>query len=94
MKTPALAYLCLEAGALGITCAKLGEAEVMAAAGIGDILVANQIVGKTKIDRLVNLWRHADVMVCVDDIDNLRAIDEAAESKGVRPRVLIEVDVA
>ena len=93
MKTPALAHKCLEAGALGITCAKLGEAEVMASAGIGDILVANQIVGATKIDRLVNLCRHADVMVCVDDIGNVRAIDEAARTTGVRPRVLIEVDV-
>lgn len=93
MKTPALAHLCLEAGAHGVTCAKLGEAEIMASAGIWDILVANQIVGKTKIDRLVNVCRQSDVMVCVDDIANVRAIDEAARAKGVRPRVLIEVNV-
>ena len=93
MKTPALANLCLEAGAHGITCAKLGEAEVMAAAGIRDILVANQIVGSTKIDRLVDVCRHADVMVCADQFENVQAIDWAAEAKGVRPRVLIEVDV-
>ena len=93
MKTPALANLCLEAGAHGITCAKLGEAEVMAAAGIRDILVANQIVGPTKIDRLVTVCRRADVMVCVDQFENAQAIDRAAGAKGVRPRVLIEVDV-
>ncbi len=93
MKTPALANLCLEAGAHGITCAKLGEAEVMAAAGIRDILVANQIVGPTKIDRLVKVCRQADVMVCVDQFENVREIDRAAEAGGVRPRVLIEVDV-
>ena len=93
MKTPALANLCLEAGAHGITCAKLGEAEVMAAAGIRDILVANQIVGPTKIDRLVDVCRRADVMVCVDQFENAEAIDRAAGVKGVRPRVLIEVDV-
>ncbi len=93
MKTPALAKLCLEAGAHGITCAKLGEAEIMAAAGISDILVANQIVGATKIERLVNVCAQADVMVCVDDIENVKAIDEAAGTKGVRPRVLIEVNV-
>ena len=93
MKTPALANLCLEAGAHGITCAKLGEAEVMAAAGIRDILVANQIAGSTKIDRLVNVCRRADVMVCVDQFENVQAIDRAAEANGVRPRVLIEVDV-
>ena len=93
MKTPALAHLCLQAGAHGITCAKLGEAEVMAAAGIRDILIANQIVGTTKIERLVRLCRQADVMVCVDHIDNARAINSAAQRVGVRPRVLIEVDV-
>ena len=93
MKTPALANLCLEAGAHGITCAKLGEAEVMAAAGFRDILVANQIVGPTKIGRLVNVCRQADVMVCVDQFENVREIDRAAEAGGVRPRVLIEVDV-
>ena len=93
MKTPALAKLCLEAGAHGITCAKLGEAEVMADAGIRDILVANQIAGPTKIDRLVDVCRRADVMVCVDQFENVREIDRAAAARGVRPRVLIEVDV-
>ena len=93
MKTPVLAKMCLKAGAQGITCAKLGEAEIMAAAGIRDILVANQIVGATKIERLVRVCEEADVMVCVDDIENVKAIDEAAGEKGVRPRVLIEVNV-
>lgn len=93
MKTPHLVNLCLEAGAHGITCAKLGEAEVMAGAGIRDILVANQIAGPAKIDRLVDVCRRADVMVCVDQFENVQAIDRAAAAKGVRPRVLIEVDV-
>ena len=51
MKNPDLARLCLDAGAHGVTCAKLGEAEVMAAAGITDILVANEIVGVVKGSR-------------------------------------------
>ncbi len=93
MKTPALAHRLLEAGAIGITCAKLGEAEVMAAGGVRDILIANQIVGPRKIARLVNLRNHADVMVCVDDESNIREIDLAASEKGVRIRVLIEIDV-
>src|SRR5688572_21442692 len=50
IKSPALAHRLIAAGAFGVTCAKLGEAEVMAAAGIRDILIANQIVGKPKID--------------------------------------------
>ncbi len=93
MKTPALAHRLLDAGATGITCAKLGEAEVMAAGGVKDILIANQIVGPRKIARLVNLRKQADVMVCVDDESNIRQLDLAAVEKGVRVRVLIEVDV-
>ena len=93
MKTPALAHRLLEAGAIGITCAKLGEAEVMAAGGINDILIANQIVGPRKIARLVNLRKQADVMVCVDNESNVRQLSLAAAEKGVRVRVLIEVDV-
>ena len=54
-KSPALAHLQMAAGAIGIACAKLGEAEVMAAAGLKDLLIANQIVGADKIARLVNL---------------------------------------
>jgi len=93
MKTPALAHKLLDAGAIGITCAKLGEAEVMAYSGIKDILVANQIIGQRKIARLVNLQSHADVAVCVDDIRNVDEIGQAAVRKGVTIRVLIEVNV-
>ena len=93
MKTPALAHRLLDAGAMGITCAKLGEAEVMAAGGVRDILIANQIVGPRKIARLVNLRKQADVMVCVDDESNIRQLNLAAVEKGVRVRVLIEVNV-
>lgn len=92
MKIPALAHRLIKAGAIGVTCAKLGEAEVMAAGGIGDILVANQIVGPVKIQRLVNLQRHSDVMVAVDNWDNIQEIDAAARDIGVRVRVLIEVN--
>lgn len=93
VKTPAIAHKLLEAGAIGVTCAKLGEAEVMAAAGIKDILVANQIVGPQKINRLVNLQRHADVKVIVDCIENVTAIGAAAIAKGITVGVLIEINV-
>ena len=93
MKTPALAHMLLEAGAHGITCAKLGEAEVMAGAGVRDILVANQVVGAQKIARLVNLRRHCDIIVLVDNPANVEEMDRAARAKGVRVRVLIEVNV-
>jgi D-serine deaminase-like pyridoxal phosphate-dependent protein len=92
-KTPAIAHLQLMAGAIGITCAKLGEAEVMAAAGIGDILVANQVVGTRKVERLMQLAAHCDVMVAVDHPDNLAALDAAGRQGGVAPRVLIEINI-
>jgi len=92
MKIPALAHRLIKAGAHGVTCAKLGEAEVMAMGGIGDILIANQIVGAQKIQRLVNIQRHADVMVAVDSWENIQEIDAAARAKGVRVRVLVEVN--
>lgn len=93
LKSPALAHLLLQAGASGITCAKLGEAEVMAAAGIRDILIANQIVGRQKVTRLVNLRKYADVIVAVDSAQNISELDDAAREKGVVLRVVIEVDV-
>ena len=65
-KCPTLARMQLAAGAIGITCAKLGEAEVMAQAGVNDILIANQIIGAAKIARLVNLAACTEVMVAVE----------------------------
>ena len=92
-KCPTLARMQLAAGAIGITCAKLGEAEVLAAAGIKDILIANQIIGAGKIARLVNLAAYTEVMVAVDDAANVAELDAAAQAKGVRLRVVIEVDI-
>ncbi len=92
-KTPEIANMEIAAGAIGITCAKLGEAEVMATAGIRDILIANQIVGPTKIGRLVRLAEHADPIVCVDSIENLIELDEAFGSSRKRLRVAIEVNI-
>src|SRR5262249_15217344 len=83
----------LDAGARGVTCAKLGEAEVMAAAGIRDILVANQIVGVQKIARLVALERSAQVIVAVDNRDNVAAIAKTAREAGVTVPVVIEIDI-
>ena len=92
-KTPEIAQKQIAAGAIGITCAKLGEAEVMAAAGIRDILIANQIVGAVKIGRLVELADHADPIVCVDNVDNLDELDAAFRRAGKRLRVAIEVNI-
>ena len=92
-KVPAIAHQLLRAGAIGVTCAKLGEAEVMAAAGIQDILIANQIVGPEKIARLVNLRRQADVIVAVDSPENVAELSAAARARGVELRIVVEVDL-
>src|SRR5262245_24476365 len=93
IKVPQIARKLIEAGAIGITCAKLGEAEVMAANGFSDILIANQIVGPIKIARLVALRAICDVMVAVDSVDNVAAIAEAAAAAGVTIRLVIEVNM-
>jgi D-serine deaminase-like pyridoxal phosphate-dependent protein len=77
-------------GAIGITCAKLGEAEILAAAGIRDILIANQIVGDLKVARLTPLLDTADVIVSVDSRENVAALAKAAQGK--RLRVVMEVN--
>src|SRR3954449_405955 len=93
IKVPQIARMLIEGGASGITCAKLGEAEVMGADGFSDILIANQIVGPQKIARLVALRPSCDVIVAVDDEDNVTAIAEAAQAAGISIRVVIEVNM-
>jgi D-serine deaminase-like pyridoxal phosphate-dependent protein len=92
-KVPAIAHKLLAAGAIGVTCAKLGEAEVMAAAGIRDILVSGPVVGPEKVTRLVNLLPHADVVVALDCPEHVAALSAAASAKGYPLRVVVEVDV-
>jgi D-serine deaminase-like pyridoxal phosphate-dependent protein len=92
-KCPIIAHKQLEAGAIGITCAKLGEAEAMAAAGIRDLLIANQVVGEPKVTRLVNLAKHSDVIVAVESVKNVRHLAEVARTKRTTLNVIIEVDV-
>jgi D-serine deaminase-like pyridoxal phosphate-dependent protein len=92
-KCPMLGHMQLAAGAIGLTCAKLSEAEVMVSSGIKDILIANQVVGQAKIARLVNLAAHSQVMVAVDDATNVTDLNAAAEAKGVSLRVLVELNI-
>lgn len=92
-KSPWLAHKQLEAGAIGITCQKLGEAEVMAKAGIRDILIANEIVGVQKIKRLVNLRKNTDVKVAIDNYENAIDISRAASEKRVKIGILIELNI-
>jgi D-serine deaminase-like pyridoxal phosphate-dependent protein len=91
-KTPAIARMLLDAGAIGLTCAKLGEAEVMAAEGARDILIVNQIVGQKKYERLADLCRFADVKIAVDGTATLADLNAAAVDRDVEIGVIIELN--
>ena len=91
-KLPLIAQKQIAAGAIGITCAKLSEAEAFFRHGIRDILVANEIVGARKIERLMEVCRLGNLIICVDDVGNARAISAAAQQRGVVIAVLVEVD--
>src|SRR4051794_7723780 len=88
-----LAHLQLQAGAIGVTCAKLSDAEAIAASGIQDILIANEIVDPHKIKRLVLLAKRCAVKVTVDNPINVEALSHAAEEIGVKLGVLVEVNI-
>ena len=92
-KSTTIARRLLEAGVIGLTCAKLGEAEVMADAGVEDLLIANMIVGPQKLERLVALRRRADPIVCIDHVDQARPLAEVMRRAQLRQRVLLEVDI-
>jgi D-serine deaminase-like pyridoxal phosphate-dependent protein len=91
--TPQLARMQLEAGAIGMTCAKVSEAEVLAEAGIPDILIANEVVGAGKLRRLAALAQRCDVKVAVDSRENVEALSQAAQEHGVSIGVLVEVNI-
>lgn len=91
-KSPDIARRQLAAGAAGITVAKVGEAEVMAGAGVRDIFVANEIVTPTKIDRLLAMSPDVRLAVALDSPDNLPLLSRAAAAAATRLGVLIEID--
>jgi len=93
IKIPAIAHRLIKAGAMGVTCAKITEAEFMATAGIKDILIGNQVVGRNKIARLIALQELSDVMVAVDDLGNAREISDCAQNAGIQVRVLVELNI-
>ena len=92
-KIPELAKRQLDQGAQGITVAKIGEAEVMLAAGFTDILIAYPIIGQGKGEKLADLATRAEIIVSLDSVDVARAISEAAKKRDVRVGILVEMDV-
>lgn len=83
----------IAAGAVGVCCQKVSEAEALVAGGVGDVLIANEIVGAGKLERLAALARRARLAVCVDDAQNVLDLDAAAAGAAARLEVLVEINV-
>ncbi len=92
-KSPQLSRLAIDAGAIGVACATVWEAKVMAEAGIVDVLVANQVVHPDKVRALADTARGHRLTVAVDDARNVRQLSEAAREAGTAVDLLIEIDV-
>ena len=91
-KIPALAHRQIAAGARSVTCQKIGEAEVMAASGLSDILITYNILGAAKLERLARLAHQAAVMVTADASAVVDGLDRMAARAGVEITVLVECD--
>lgn len=83
----------IETGAIGICVAKVSEAEGLARAGLGNILITSPVVTDAKIKRLLDLIiLNQDIMVVVDNGENAQKLNEAARQRSVRVKVLIDLD--
>lgn len=91
-KSSFFAKMQLAAGAQGITCAKLGEAEVMARSGIRDILIAFPLIGEDKLYRLGELTKICKVKTIVNSVEGARGLSALGEKIGKKLETLIEVD--
>jgi D-serine deaminase-like pyridoxal phosphate-dependent protein len=83
----------IAAGAVGLCAQKTSEAQALIAGGVADVLVTNEVVGKTKLARLARLAKEAKVAVLADDARNVTELDAAARGERVRLEVLVELDV-
>jgi D-serine deaminase-like pyridoxal phosphate-dependent protein len=92
-KCPEIARRQVAAGAVGICCQKVSEAEAMVDGGIADVLVSNEIVGRPKLERLAALARRARIGACVDNADNVRDLQAAAQRAGAAIEIYIELDI-
>ena len=91
-KSPLLANMQIDAGASGITCQKLGEAQVMAEAGISDIVIATNLLGAARSGALAALQQQVALKVCADNPVSLNEYSKAATTAGRPLSVLIECD--
>jgi D-serine deaminase-like pyridoxal phosphate-dependent protein len=92
-KSPDIALMQVAAGAIGVTVASVWEAAAMAAAGVADVLIANQVVPADKVAAAAALAAHVDLTLAVDDPGNIDALSAAAADAGTQLGVLVELDI-
>jgi len=92
-KCPQIALRQIALGAVGVCCQKVSEAEALIEGGVGDVLVANEVVGAAKVRRVAALSKQARVAVCADNGENVKALDQAAREFGTTLDVLVEINV-
>jgi len=91
-KIPAIAKMQMEAGAVGITCQKLSEAEIMIDAGLKDIFIPYNLVGEQKLARLARLMSRAMLSVTADSLFTIQGLSSTAQMAGKELAVLVEFD--
>lgn len=92
-KTVSIAKRQIAAGAIGLCCANIGEAEVMTAGGISDLLITSPLVTSVKIGRLCALaQRNPDIKVVVDNLENVKTLSKAAINADVTLNILVDID--
>lgn len=92
-KTPAVAWKMLRAGAFGVTVAKVSEAEVLAAAGVQDILIAHMPVGPGRVERIAGLCGAAMPVVACDHFAQAEPLAAACRRRGVECRAIVDINV-
>jgi 3-hydroxy-D-aspartate aldolase len=85
-------YQIAEGGACGICCQKVSEAEALVRAGVRDVLIANEVCDRAKIERLARLSKRARIIVCADDAGNVLDLSSAAVRNDTTIEVLVEMD--
>jgi D-serine deaminase-like pyridoxal phosphate-dependent protein len=98
-KCPIIAKQQINEGAVGVCCQKLSEAISMMIGGVNDILIANEVVGYLKINKLVSFLKSISnnhekkLTICVDNFDNVSEINKAAQIEGVNVNIIVDINV-
>jgi len=91
-KCPEIAKRLIQAGAVGACAAKISEAVALSDGGVGGLLITGAIIGKAKINQALDLCaKRPETILCVDDAANAAELNSAAEARGLRLNVAIDL---